>query len=1369
MEFLTINIPGAKVDGIQFTMNHNNVISLLGAGVVEAGDILSLSTEGKVVRNSSIHQKCIGVALQDFNGSESEGCVDIQLLSSASVASINVAGPVSAGDLVGILDGNHVASTSGTRKIGTVLGGVLPGVNETFMVEVVLQGFIQSGTYVSGSSGTGSSVVDQTAPVITLNGNSTMTIAKGGTWTDPGATATDDTDGDISANIVKTGTVNTNTVGSYTITYTVTDAAGNATTVTRTVSVADQTAPVITLNGNSTMTIAKGGTWTDPGATATDNVDGNLTSSIVKTGTVNTNTVGSYTITYTVTDAAGNATTVTRTVSVADQTAPSLLIQGETVMTIAHGSTWADPGATATDDTDGDISADIVKTGTVDTNTVGTYTITYTVTDSSGNTTSGTRTVSVADQTAPVLTLVGENTIFIDQGETWQDPGVTAVDAVDGDVGDLVVVDGAPSDTNVPGSYIITYTVTDAAGNAISIQRGVIVRDVTAPVISLNGEAEMTIDQNDTWIDPGATATDNTDGDITADIEVVGTVDPSIVGSYTITYTVTDAAGNTAQANRNVNVLDTIPPQISLIGASTLQLNQNEPFVDPGATATDNIDGDLTSSIVVSGTVNTNIVGTYAITYTVTDSSGISATTTRNVVIIAAGQVSLKSLDETTGNYGQVPYNFGEEIGTNDFTFAAWIRPEELGYTNFFHVGGDSSTNWFKMGINPSGNVTVQAGVNGVGNFTTLTSSSTSAKVSAGQWSYVAVSRIGDDVSLYVDWDVTTGTHARYGQLVSAYPTTRFGAILSGFNGDIAKPMLWSRALTSDEHRNLANGDFNPPANGLEWHIEMNDTTGDDVTGNGYDMTFVGSPAWKDEGPNRLDVTPPVITLLGTPIQGHLIGETWTDPGATAVDIFDGDITANLEVSGTVDVNTQGSYTITYSVTDEAGNTGTKQRIVQVYDTDVSYTKSVELSDSASATTQLTSGMDVTSISNDFTIAAWIKPTIEPTRDLSAIVNIGGKSFSNITLWYSNSSKNLRLRLQAGASGSYSNKTVYGTSGYFPQIGEWSHVVIRRSYQTVSVWWNGVKQLETSLAGVNMGEYTNSLLRIGYDGYDQAYQFLGLRVAAVQLWINDLLDTEIQDLALGKDPSTIQSGALRVNNDIQEGAGETSQDLTNWNNDLTLTDVTWVNDGPSPVAPDTTAPVITLNGSSTMTIAKGSTWADPGATATDNVDGDISANIAVIISIDGIAIATVDTNMVGTYTITYRATDAAGNTTSVTRTVNVVAAASYLVTGGDTTLNGTYVETGETTLANGTRPEPVYSNGNGMYLFWSETGYNSGFGSWAIWNSWTGLPTGGIMSASLPRAHSGVSSNTSTARPSELTWSGYNSLGNPVTITVEQV
>lgn len=163
--------------------------------------------------------------------------------------------------------------------------------------------------------------VDTTPPVISLLGSSPMDVALGGTFTDPGATASDNVDGDISANIVVGGSVNTAVAGSYQLTYNVSDAAGNAATeVTRTVNVvSDTVAPVITLIGDSPMSVNVGSTFADPGVSANDNVDGDISANVVVTGSVNTAVIGSYVLNYNVSDAAGNpAAQVSRTVNVVE-------------------------------------------------------------------------------------------------------------------------------------------------------------------------------------------------------------------------------------------------------------------------------------------------------------------------------------------------------------------------------------------------------------------------------------------------------------------------------------------------------------------------------------------------------------------------------------------------------------------------------------------------------------------------------------------------------------------------------------------------------------------------------------------------------------------------------------------------------------------------------------------------------------------------------------------------------------------------------------------------------------------------------------------------------------------------------------------
>lgn len=149
-----------------------------------------------------------------------------------------------------------------------------------------------------------------------------MTIEVKGTYTEPGANAVDDVDGTFAA--TPSGSVDTNTVGTYTINYNATDTSSNAATqVTRTVNVVDTTAPVLTLLGITPTDAEWMQVYTDAGATASDNVDGDITGDIVTVNPVNTMVIGVYTITYNVADNAGNdATEITRTVNVVDTIAP---------------------------------------------------------------------------------------------------------------------------------------------------------------------------------------------------------------------------------------------------------------------------------------------------------------------------------------------------------------------------------------------------------------------------------------------------------------------------------------------------------------------------------------------------------------------------------------------------------------------------------------------------------------------------------------------------------------------------------------------------------------------------------------------------------------------------------------------------------------------------------------------------------------------------------------------------------------------------------------------------------------------------------------------------------------------------------------
>ncbi len=240
-------------------------------------------------------------------------------------------------------------------------------------------------------------ILDTTPPVITILGNNPDTVVQSDTYTDAGATAIDDVDGEVPVTATKIAVPTR--VGTWTIVYTATDNAGNTATASRTVIIVednatepepdpDTTPPVITVLGNNPDGIYLNGNYIDAGATATDDVDGSVPVSV--SGSFDPTTLGAYTVYYNAVDNAGNhAETKTRIVYVIeppvepDTTAPVITVLGNNPETVIQDDTYNDAGATAIDDVDGDVP--VVVSGSVDTSTLGIYTISYNSVDSSGN------------------------------------------------------------------------------------------------------------------------------------------------------------------------------------------------------------------------------------------------------------------------------------------------------------------------------------------------------------------------------------------------------------------------------------------------------------------------------------------------------------------------------------------------------------------------------------------------------------------------------------------------------------------------------------------------------------------------------------------------------------------------------------------------------------------------------------------------------------------------------------------------------------------------------------------------------------------------------------------------------------------------
>ena len=494
----------------------------------------------------------------------------------------------------------------------------------------------------TSSCSSGGGGADTTAPIITSETTGTnLDENSGAGQTVYTITASDDsgiasygiggTDVSLLSVVITTGDVTLNadpdyeTKSSYSFTVTATDNAGNtsaSTTVTFSINDLDDTSPVVT-SGSTGINLDEnsGAGQTVYTITATDAVgvdsyaidgtDASLLSVNSSTGVVSLTadpdyeTKSSYSFTVTASDAAGNtsaSTTVTFSITDVDDTSPVVTSgstginldensgAGQTVYTItATDAIGVD--SYAIDGTDASLLSVNSSTGVVsltadpDYETKSSYSFTVTASDAAGNTSASTTvtfSITDVDEIPPVITVTsGTDTVQI--GSTWTDAGATA------DGGETVTSSGTV-DTSTVGTYTITYSATDAVGNTGTATRTVtVVLDNTPPVITLLGEATVTIEFGSTYSDAGATA----DGGET--VTSSGTVDTSTVGTYTITYSATDAVGNTGTAIRTVNVVDTTAPVITLLGEATVTIEFGSTYSDAGATASDNYDGDVSA------------------------------------------------------------------------------------------------------------------------------------------------------------------------------------------------------------------------------------------------------------------------------------------------------------------------------------------------------------------------------------------------------------------------------------------------------------------------------------------------------------------------------------------------------------------------------------------------------------------------------------------------------------------------------------------------------------------------------------------------------------------------------------------------------
>jgi hypothetical protein len=342
--------------------------------------------------------------------------------------------------------------------------------------------------------------------------------------------------------------------------------------------------------------------------------------------------------------------------TVRDTLAPAVALLGSSQMTIELGSAFVDPGATATDLCAGAVG--VIVSGAVNSNTVSTNTLTYRAGDGNGNTNSAVRTVFVRDTTPPTVVWSFTNLVIAaDSNCVAAMPNATGTNYIIAtDLSGVVTISQTPTNGTVllPGTNQVVLAVADASSNVVYSTNFLVVRDLTPPVITLNGANPLFVEFGRAFVDPGATALDNCSGP--EPVAVAGLVNTNLVGTNSLTYTASDASGNTNAITRTVIVRDTTPPTVVWSFTNLLlAANSNCIALAPDVTGTNFIVASDASGVAVISQMPTNqsmlALGTNQLVITVADAYGNSSYSTNSIIVMdeTPPVIVLQPLSETNG------------------------------------------------------------------------------------------------------------------------------------------------------------------------------------------------------------------------------------------------------------------------------------------------------------------------------------------------------------------------------------------------------------------------------------------------------------------------------------------------------------------------------------------------------------------------------------------------------------------------------------------------------------------------------------------------------------------------------------------------
>jgi len=341
---------------------------------------------------------------------------------------------------------------------------------------------------------------------------------------------------------------------------------------------------------------------------------------------------GPTTVTWTVKDNAGNTAAATQIVTVIDNQPPTIVAPAGVVANTDAGQNYASSVALGTPTTADNCGVASFANDAPAHFPQGATTITWTVTDTSGNTATATQTVTVKDNEPPTIIAPADVVVNTDSGQSQSGTKLTPPFATDNS-GIASITSDAPATFPV-GSTVVHWSVTDTSGNVSTVTQTVTVRDVEKPgIIPPVAPAPVHVDTGLCFasrVNLGSPTCHDNCG-VGSVVNDAPTEFPK--GSTIVTWTVTDTSGNTATATQTVMVIDAEEPTITPPAAVTVSTAPGQNYASSVALGTPTTADNCGVASFANDAPAHFPQGTTTVTWTVTDSSGNTATATQLVTV----------------------------------------------------------------------------------------------------------------------------------------------------------------------------------------------------------------------------------------------------------------------------------------------------------------------------------------------------------------------------------------------------------------------------------------------------------------------------------------------------------------------------------------------------------------------------------------------------------------------------------------------------------------------------------------------------------------------------------------------------------------